>query len=223
MKKHITPRASAITVFLVCLATALPILAQQGGMWHFKYFAGTPPAWHDHETFFASKIDCEGARASRTEKGYPVSDCYHLPAVVPQMAKTSARTTTKASTTSGSSGKANSGTKTNNIAQDARVTALEAKRKQKMLEGCLTSCTDKQKACLMSIPDQMSCVQKHTSSCIERCTEVDEQSHNQCIHEICAQNAANNYMWKQRCADDASLTRTRCSNDYSTCEQQCRQ
>ena len=219
MKNRITRSAAPLAVFTLILITALPLLAQQGGMWHFKYFAGTPPAWHDHETFFADKIACEGARSNREKSGYPVSQCYHLPAVVPKMAKLTTTTTPKQATTTTSETK----TPTSTVAQDARVVALEAKRKRKMLEGCLSSCTDKQKACLLGIPEQMSCVQKHTSSCIERCTEVDEQSHNQCIHEVCAANASNTYMWKRRCDDAAALTRSRCSNEQVACEQQCRQ
>lgn len=221
MKNRITRSAAPLAVFILVLITALPLLAQQGGMWHFKYFAGTPPAWHDHETFFASKSDCESARTSRDKSGYPVSQCYHLPAVVPKMARSTSSPST--TTTKKKSDTSKAKTPTSTVAQDARMVALEAKRKRKMLEGCLSSCTDTQKACLMAIPDEMSCVQKHTSTCIEKCTQVDEQSHNQCIHDVCAANASNTYMWKQRCNDDAALTRSRCSNEQVACEQQCRQ
>lgn len=70
----------SILAALVVTGIGLDALAQQQ-QWRFKYFAGDPPQWQDQPGFWGNKAECEIARAEKTKAGYPVGDCYALPAM----------------------------------------------------------------------------------------------------------------------------------------------
>lgn len=207
------PLARRITSLIILLALgmlALPALAQQGGLWHFKFFAGSPPQWRDHASFLPNKIACETERAQKQSQGFPVSQCYHLPDVSPKLAPTPRVEPTPRADPSPQPLQAQAGD-----------LALQARRKRLQLQGCMTSCADTAQACTLSLPDAITCRQNEASRCLETCTSRTGQSHNDCMHQVCAQSAVNQSVWRQTCDLRIERERQTCTQTQRSCEQRC--
>lgn len=185
------------------LTIASPAYAEDARTWHFKYFAGDPPTWKDHPGTFAIKAECEIARAEKTTAGYPVGDCFSLPKVSTHKVPTPKATPKP----------------TKSSAQ--KVSGIAAKRKQKLAQGCRVGCEDDLLVCMSSLPNQLACIQAENTSCIERCTRIEQLPHHTCINEVCLPNEINTATWQGVCESQEERARKACDTTRAACLSAC--
>ncbi len=190
------PQALFVGAVLLLSTVSPDATAQDRASWHFKYYAGDPASWLDHPSSTATKAECEIARAEVTTKGYPVGDCYGLPAL------STSKTTTSTTTSS-------------------KAKAIEAERQRKLAKGCRIGCEDTHTTCQQAIPSQSACIQVENTRCIERCTSVEGLPHHQCINEICLPNEINMATWEGACESSTERAQQSCDAEQTTCLKTC--
>lgn len=214
----LSPRKLLVTLCVAGSFLALgELAAQEQNLWRFKYFAGDPPTWKDEAQLWGNKAECEIARAEKTAAGYPVGDCYALPAVTPPNRQVTSTTTTTTTT----SGKATAGKSPPVPAQPTSTADLERMRQEKLRQGCLVQCNTTQRACAAVMPELDTCIQNHNSECIERCTRVEQLPHHQCINEVCLPTDVNIASWQGLCETERQRVQSACAQAHTTCTRSC--
>lgn len=213
------PALIGVCCTLSLVALAMPASTKDHDAWHFKYFAGDPPVWKDQPQAFSSKAECEISRAEKTSLGYPVGDCYALPKLA--TTKKTATSVPRPSTTGKVPNPDPITTKKTVSATAATAAQIEAKRQRKLAEGCHVACDADQRTCLSTLPDQASCIQAENTTCIERCTRVEQLPHHQCINEVCLPNEVNIATWQGLCESRADRIKDTCDKTHATCASAC--
>lgn len=245
-----TTKLISIVAVLIVMGAGLDALAQQQ-QWRFKYFAGDPPQWQDQPGFWGNKAECEIARAEKTKAGYPVGDCYALPAMntslpAPKPSKPTPPTPAKADKTTGSTHTTKTITTVKQGGQTKTVITTtttptrpaatttpkvngriskEAQRMEQMrLERVKMGCMG---ACKEELK-VCTVMVPSTTNCMQaknaECIEscvAANNPHNECINEVCLPTDLNQAEWQAECEARSRKASDACSQALVQCEQKC--